>query len=590
MHPLVIAGVPHAEGDDTPAAVEHDLHQVLRWTQGWLSDERFSASRLVIVTRGAFHDDQVRRVDPAAAAVWGFVRSAQTENPGRFTLVDIDDQPASWALVPAAAGTGEDQLRIRAGHVTTPQLARASGTSAGRTAPGGAADVSRLGSGSVLITGGTSGLGALLARHLVERHGVSRLVLTSRRGPAAPAAAALREELTKAGAEVEVVACDVTNREAVAGLIAALPSEHPLTAVIHCAGTLDDGFVDALTEDRLDPVLAPKVRGAWHLHELTARLDLSAFVLFSSIASVLGTAGQANYASANGFLNGLAEARRAQGLPASALCWGFWAERSEMSAGIGEADVARMRRQGVRPMSSQEGLALFDAAVAADQPVLVPVRLDLPALGTPDAGRMRSPLLRTLAGTSAGPGGPAGSESTGIALAEQLRSLPPAEAEAVLLDTVRRQTALVLGHTDTTRIGPGETFKKLGIDSFTALELRNKLGAAAGLKLPATLVFDHPNPAALARFLGESITPDSAAGLESPADHLVKVIEGLGAQLEDAFRTLGQEEQAAVSTLLGELQGRVRSMAGAGSPSGLADQISSASAGELLSLLDKELG
>ncbi|WUW11067.1 SDR family NAD(P)-dependent oxidoreductase [Streptomyces sp. NBC_01465] len=575
--PVVIAAVDRTDDADTPAAVERTLHRVLRWTRDWLADDRFSGSRLVFVTQDAFHDDQVTRTDPAAAAVWGFVRTAQTENPGRFTLVDTDDRPGSRALVPAAAESGEAQLKIRAGNVTTPQLAHAPGASA----------VPDLGSGSVLITGGTSGLGALLARHLVEQHGVRSLVLTSRRGPAAPAAAALREELTGAGAQVEIVACDVTDREAVAKVISAVPSEHPLTAVVHCAGALDDGVVEAMTEDRLDAVLAPKVRGAWHLHELTRDLDLSAFVLFSSIASVLGTAGQANYAAGNAFLNGLAEVRRAQGLAATALCWGFWAERSEMSADLVEADVVRMQRQGVQPLSTPEGLALFDTALSADASVLVPVRLNLSALGTPQSGQLASPLLRALAGTPAGPASP---EPTGIALSQQLRSLPPAEAQAALLDAVRTQTALVLGHSDTGRVGPAETFKKLGIDSLTALELRNKLSAVTGLKLPATLVFDHPNPAALAQFLGAAIAPESDAGPESPADHLVKEIEGLGAQLEDEFRTLAEEDRATISTLLGELQGRVRSMASAGSATGLADQISSASAGDLLALLDKELG
>ncbi|MER7056124.1 SDR family NAD(P)-dependent oxidoreductase [Streptomyces sp. NPDC000351] len=583
--PVVIAAVDRADPDgaDTPAAVERALHQVLRWTRTWLSDDRFAESRLVVVTRGAFHDGQVSRPDPAAAAVWGFVRSAQTENPGRFTLVDTDDRPASWDLLPAVTGTGEAQLRIRAGALDAPRLARAD---AGARA--GAGDVPALGSGTVLITGGTSGLGAQLARHLVDRHGVRRLLLTSRRGPAAPEAAGLAAELTGAGAHVDIEACDVTRRDSVAALLAAVPDEHPLTAVIHCAGVLDDGVVEALTEDRLDAVLAPKVRGAWHLHELTRSLDLSAFVLFSSVASVLGTAGQANYAAANAFLNGLADARRADGLPATALCWGLWAERSEMSAGLDATDLGRLQRQGVLPMSSREGLALFDTAVLVDDaPVLVPARLNLAA---PRTGRLGSPLLRGLTGTSAAAGGPEGRETADGSLADDLASLPPAEAEAALLDAVRARTATVLGHADPTRIGPAVAFRELGIDSLTALELRNKLAAVTGLKLPATLVFDHPNPGALARFLTGRITPGDTATGQSPAAHLIKEIEQLGVRLQDAFPDLAAQERTTVSTLLGELQGRVRSMASAGAPVGIADQIGSASAGELLALLDKELG
>ncbi|MCT9008768.1 type I polyketide synthase [Streptomyces rhizosphaerihabitans] len=585
--PVVIAAVDRADGGDTPAALERNLHRVLRWTKDWLADDRFSASRLVVVTRQAIRDEHVPRTDPAAAAVWGFVRTAQTENPGRFTLVDTDDQPASRALLPAAAATAEAQLKIRAGTVSTPRLAHAHGAWAGRGPLGEAPDGPALGTGTVLITGGTSGLGALLARHLVQRHGVRRLVLTSRRGPAAPAAAALREELTGAGAQAEIVACDITSRDAVAALIAAVPSEHPLTAVIHCAAVLDDGVVEALTEDRVDAVLAPKAHGAWHLHELTAQLDLSAFVLFSSIAGVLGTAGQANYAAANAFLDALAEARHTQGLPATSLCWGFWAERSEMSADIGDADVVRLQRQGVLPMSSQEGLALFDAAIFADEPVLVPVRLNLPAPGAPAAGHTLSPLLR---GLTPAPGGPAGPEPAGIDLAQQVRSLAPADAEAVLLDAVRAQTATVLGHADPARIAPAAAFKELGIDSLTALELRNKLAAVTGLKLPATLVFDHPNPSALAQFLSAGINPGPGPGPESPTDRLAKEIEQLGARLEDAFLELAENDKATISTLLGELQGRVRSLVSAGSPVAIVDQISSASAGDLLALLDKELG
>nr|WP_308434933.1 SDR family NAD(P)-dependent oxidoreductase [Streptomyces tauricus] len=590
--PVVIAGIDRAGPGDggTPADVERNIHRVLRWTQDWLGDDRFSDSRLVIVTRRAIADDQVPHPDPAAAAIWGFVRTAQTENPGRFTIVDTDDQPASWARIPAAAETGEPQLRIRAGAVTTPRLAHAHRTAAGPESRSGATDVPGLGAGTVLITGGTSGLGAMLSRHLVEHYGVRRLVLTSRRGPSAPAAAALREELTAAGAQVEIVACDVTNRESVAELIAAMPDAYPLTAVIHCAAVLDDGVVEALTEDRVNTVLAPKVHGAWHLHELTEHLDLAAFVLFSSVASVLGTAGQANYAAANAFLNALAEARRAAGLPATALCWGFWAERGEAGADLREADVVRLRRQGVLPLSSHEGLALFDAAISRGEPVLVPARLNLPAPGAPHTGQAGSPLLRGLLGTPAEPAGPGSRELTDGGLAQRVRTLPRADAEAVLLDTVRAQTAIVLGDADTGRIGPVVAFRDLGVDSLMALELRNKLAAATGLKLPATLAFDHPNPSALARSLYEALTPDSGAGPQSPADRLTTEIEGLGARLEDAFLELAEEDRTTISTLLAELQGRVRSMVGDRSPDGIADRISSASAGELLSLLDQELG
>ncbi|MER5658849.1 type I polyketide synthase [Streptomyces sp. NPDC002131] len=591
--PLVITALDDPEtrtGSDAevPAATERALHRVLGRAKDWLADDRFSASRLVLVTRGAFGDGPGAPADPVAAAVWGFLRTAQTENPGRFILVDTDGLPASHALVPAAAATAEAQLKIRAGAVTTPQLAPLPDPATTGDTRTGEQDTPALGSGTVLITGGTSGLGALLAHHLVRRHGVRRLLLTSRRGPDAPGAAQLHEELAAAGAQVEIVACDVTHRAAVAALIAARPAGHPLSAVIHCAGVLDDGVVEALTEDRVDAVLAPKTHGAWNLHELTRHLDLSAFVLFSSVAGVLGTAGQANYAAANAFLDALADARTAAGLPATALCWGFWSQRSEMSADLADADIVRLQRQGIQPMSTDQGLALFDAALHAHRPVLVPTRLHRPAPGTPAVPV--SPLLRALTGTPAATDGPAGPEPAGTTLAEQLAGLSPADAQTLLLDTVRAQTAAVLGHPDTTRIGPAATFRTLGIDSLTALELRNKLSAVTGLKLPATLVFDHPTPGALAQFLTGSIAPGPAQEPESAAGHLAQEIEELGARLEDAFLLLAHKDQTTISTLLGELQGRVRSLAGAGSPVGIADQISSASAGDLLALLDKELG
>ncbi|MDT0616516.1 type I polyketide synthase, partial [Streptomyces lancefieldiae] len=521
---------------------------------------------------------------PRPAAVWGFVRSAQTENPDRFVLVDTDGQVVSLACVPAAAAAGEPQLKIRSGAMAIPRLAPVPGNG------GRAGKAPALDSGTVLITGGTSGLGATLARHLVDRHGTRRLLLASRRGPTAPAAAGLRKELTEAGAQVEIAACDVTSRESVAGLIAAVPDEHPLTAVIHCAAVLDDGVVEALTENRLDAVLAPKAHGAWHLHELTGHLTLSAFVLFSSVAGVLGTAGQANYAAANAFLDGLAQARRASGLPVASLCWGFWAQPGEMGAGLGEADIVRLRRQGIRPMASHEGLALFDAAISRNEPVLVPARLDPQAPEGPRPGRAGSPLLRGLTGTSAGSGGQRSPEPGDAGLAQRVGSLPRADAVAGLLDVVRAQTATVLGHAGIGRIGPDVAFKDLGMDSLMALELRNRLAEVTGLKLSATLAFDHPNPSTLAEFLYAAVAPGSGDDPASPADGLAQEIEGLGARLEDAMPGLADEDRTSIAALLGELQARVRPAVGDGSLAGVADRISSASAGELLSLLDEELG
>ncbi|MFD5184524.1 SDR family NAD(P)-dependent oxidoreductase [Streptomyces sp. NPDC058372] len=582
--PVVLAFADQAEADGGAiAAVERNLHRVLRWTQAWLSDQRFSEGRLVIVTRNAFHDAETARPDPAAAAIWGFVRSAQTENPDRFVLVDTDDRSASWACVPVAVGTGEPQLKIRDGAMSTPRLAQVNDPAPAKAVP-------RLDAGTVLITGGTSGLGALLARHLVHRHGVRRLLLTSRRGPAAPAAAMLHDELAAAGAHVETVACDVTTRADVADLIASVPKEHPLTAVIHCAAALDDGVLAAQTQDRIDAVLAPKAYGAWHLHELTRHLDLSAFVLFSSVASVLGTAGQSGYAAANAFLNGLAESRHAEGLVAGSLCWGYWAHPSELGAGLGEMDIARLRRQGVQPMPPHDGLALFDTAITRDEPVLVPARLDRSVLGALRGGRADSPPPHDTTGTDAAP---AGAEHRGTAasdIARQIRSLPRAGAEAVLLEAVRAQTGSVLGHAETTPVEATAAFKDLGLDSLMAVELRNRLAAVTELKLPVTLAFDHPNPRAVAQYLMACVDPGSPADRESAAQRLTREITALGSRLEETLPDLAGDDRAAVSKLLGELQGRVRSTSDDAAAGGVADRISAASAGELLSLLDEELG
>ncbi|GAA2704221.1 type I polyketide synthase [Actinoplanes palleronii] len=593
---FVITGID-TTGDDaeTPAAVRTTIDRVRRLTRAWLADDRFTDARLVVVTRGATHDGRDPHADPVAAAIWGFMRVVQTESPGRFMLVDTDGSPGSLACVPVATETGEPQLRIRAGIVTSPRLRPLDGGSAVGEPLSEVAPVREPWRGTVLITGGVSGLGAMLARHLVKRYDVRRLVLTSRRGPAAPAAAALRAELTEAGADVAIVACDVTNRAAVAALIAGIPGEHPLTAVVHCAAVLDDGVAETLTDDRVAAVLAPKAYGAWHLHELTEHLNPSAFVLFSSIAGVLGTAGQASYAAANAFLDGLAASRRAAGLAAHSLCWGLWAERSEMGAGLGEADIVRLRRQGLSPMASDTGLALFDTAIVQDEPVLIPARLS-PVV--PGAGQAESPLLRGLirptieagdpaggpARPTAGAGGPARGELADGGLMRQVMSLSPTEAEATLLDAVRAQTAMVLGHTGTGAVGPDVAFKDLGIDSLTALELRNRLTEVTGMKLPGTLAFDYPNPRAVARFVRAAVDPGS------PGDHLIEEIKRIGARLEKASPELADHDRTAITGLLGTLQRRLRPQTAERSAAGIADRISSASAAELLSLLDKELG
>ncbi|WP_435593880.1 type I polyketide synthase, partial [Nocardia sp. bgisy118] len=370
--------------------------------------------------------------------------------------------------------------------------------------------------GTVLVTGGTGGVGALVARHLVVRHGVRHLVLTSRRGAEARGAAQLREELTGLDAQVEVVACDVADRDAVATLLAAVPDDRPLIAVVHAAGIADNGLIGSLTPDRVDQVLRPKVDGAWNLHELTKDLDLSAFVLFSSVAGTVLAAGQASYAAANVFLDGLAEYRRTLGLPAVALAYGLWDVPIGMSAELDSADERRLGRLGLPAISVSDGLATFDASFGISKAYLAAIRLDVQALR---ARSDRVPaVLRGFARV------PTGKTSSSAQANRRLAMIDDQERGRSLLELVLTQSAMVLGHGSKDSIGSDQAFSELGFDSLLAVELRNALKSATGLSLPATLVFDYPTPRAIAEYLESgfagtvgSVEIGSSAGV-LPAD------------------------------------------------------------------------
>ncbi|RPF40442.1 acyl transferase domain-containing protein [Streptomyces sp. Ag109_G2-6] len=378
--------------------------------------------------------------------------------------------------------------------------------------------------GTVLITGGTGALGSLTARHLVTEHGVKHLLLVGRRGADAEGAQELHEELTGLGATVTIVACDITDRQALAALVAGVPAEHPLTAVIHAAGVLDDATVGNLTPGRLHRVMRPKVDAAWQLHRLTEHLDLRAFVLFSSAAGILGTPGQANYAAGNAFLDALAEHRHARGLPATSLAWGYWAQAGAMTGHLTAADIARLARSGSLPLATDEALTLFDTALRGDRAAYVPVRLTLSDPHPGDGpyaippmlrGLVRTPVRRRAATTEHAPETGAGVGTSG--LAGRLAGLTASERHRHLLDLVCGHAAVVLGHSGAQEVGAARTFKDLGFDSLAAVELRNRLSAATGLRLPATLLFENPTPTAVARRLLTGLLPDPGDEASAPA-------------------------------------------------------------------------
>ncbi|MFF5538293.1 SDR family NAD(P)-dependent oxidoreductase [Streptomyces cinerochromogenes] len=507
-----------ARHGDTAAAAHTETRAALARVRGWLADDRFEGARLVFVTRHAMTLGD-ERPDLLQAPVWGLVRAAQSEHPGRFVLVDTDDTAASHQVLAAAVETGEPQVVVRDGVASAVRLARVPAAAPELPAGTEPPEASFAPGGTVLVTGGTSGLGALVARHLVAGHGVTRLLLTSRSGPRAEGVAGLQGELEALGAHVTVAACDVADRAALAAVLGAVPAEHPLTAVVHAAGVLDDGVVTSLTPERIDQVLRPKVDGALHLHELTRDAGLSAFVLFSSAAGVLGTPGQGGYAAANAFLDALAHERRAAGLPATSLAWGMWERRSGLTRALSDADLRRMARSGVGRLPTEEGLALFDAALRARSAALVPLRLDLASLAAGRPELVPVPLRSLVRAGRRRPGRDAGDGSGGTVLAE-VAALPAGERYPAVLRLVRQEAATVLGLASPEEVADTRGFLEMGFDSLTAVELRTRLRAATGLPLPATLVFDRPTPADTARFLCDRLFPESRALTESEAQEL----------------------------------------------------------------------
>ncbi|MGW3892887.1 type I polyketide synthase [Micromonospora chokoriensis] len=483
------------------------LRRTLTLTQA-LGDAGVDAP-LWLVTRGGVDTGPADRVDdPEQALIWGLGRIVALEHAERWgglvdLPTDLDERAAERLLAAVAGEDGEDQVAIRVDGRYLRRLGHA-------PRPARLAGGLRL-DGPVLVTGGTGALGGTVARWLAER-GAPHLILLSRRGPDAPGAADLVAELAELGATASVVACDAGDRDALAAVLAA----HPVSAVVHAAGLLDDGTVDTLTADQVDRVLAAKVAAARNLDDLTRDQDLSAFVLFSSIAASIGIPGQGNYAPGNAYLDALAEQRRADGLTATSIAWGPWAGGG-MAADAAVGDL--MQRHGITPMDPQIALAALQQALDDDATTLTVADLDWDRLALALTAGRRRPLIEDLpevqraigagAVTSRPAGGPAES------LAAALAALPEAARERALVGLVREQAALVLGHTGPDAVDPNRPFRELGFDSLAGVELRNRLRTVTGLRLSTTLVFDHPTPAALAAHLHDELTGTLPA---QPAD------------------------------------------------------------------------
>ena len=559
--------------------------QTLSLIQDWFTASALSRARLVIVTRGAVAARPGEPVtDLAAASVWGLVRSAQSEEPDRLVLVDLpsgDSAQAIGQLAPAVASE-EPELAIRAEVAYGRRLTRTARRAEPDSELAGDSPRSNRPAGTVLITGGTGMLGALVSRHMAEAGRAERLTLLSRSGPAAEGAALLAADCARAGIDVRITAADAADRPALAEVLAR--GEAPLTTVVHTAGVLDDGVIGSLTAERIDAVMRPKADAAWNLHELTQDLELDNFVLFSAGAATFGAPGQGNYAAGNAFLDSLAAHRRAAGLPAISLAWGLWAGASAMTGHLSADDRRRARNGVMAEITAADGMALLDLALTRDEVLLVPARLNVSAVRAQAArGDWLAAVWRGLAGDPPRSASAAGGSEAARLLRQQLNTVAESDRDRILMNLVRTHAAAVLGHSSLDAVGPGRAFKELGFDSLTALELRNRLNTATGLKLPATLAFDYPTPAVLAEFLKSETGYDKANSSAAALDEfgkLEKLVKEIGPG--DSARTV---LAARVRTLLLTLETDQDTTAGAAAD----NDLEAATIDNIFDLLDSEL-
>jgi acyl transferase domain-containing protein/acyl carrier protein len=566
-----VAGMASDDAPGLASRVHRSTRCLLELLQQWIASERLVEARLVLVSDHAVAVAEGEEPNLTQAALVGLMRSAQSEHPERFSLVDLDGSDASIGSLHDALSVQEPEIAIRQGALRAPRLARL------KIAEDDSPEVLDP-TGTVMITGGTGGLGALLARHMAADLGVERLLLVSRSGLQADGAKDLQDSLQELGCEVRIAACDIADRAELEKLIDSIPGEHPLTMVVHAAGTLDDGLIESLDGERLSRVLTPKVDAAVNLHELTERLGLRELVLFSSIAGSFGNPGQANYAAANAFLDALAAYRRAKGLPCISLAWSAWDQTSGMTGALSDADRTRFERLGIVPLSEEQGLELFDLARGQDEPLLLPARLNMEALRAQAKAGLLPTVLRGLVRVPTRQ-----ASDTEGALERRLAEAPESEWDDIVAELVRDHVAAVLGHASAGAVDPSQPFKDLGFDSLAAVELKNRLSQATAMKLPATLVFDYPTPIAVAEYVRSKVAGAVApppAEVDEQLDRLEVTLaliageDGEQARIKDRLRSL-------LTKLAGEEQVDGEAVA---------ERIQSATEDDIFELIDEQLG